>query len=254
MQRVTLLLALVAGAVVATPAAAHASAACPARGAHVLVSDRLAAVYWFPKWYRDNRLWEGENVYACARGHAPLPLEEVVSFGDNAGPCTQGCLTGDWRRTITLAGSMLAYATDSGEQNKYPPACNCERWGIVVRDLTTGRFVHRTPTGPHHGHSEGDFHTGVGPALAVVAEPDGSVAWVAENFVAWIDENLRFADGEPYFQSHPEVPLRYELYVSDRSGERVLSSGTGLDPRSLGLVGHALQWTMDGEQMSAALN
>jgi hypothetical protein len=255
-----LLLVLVGCGVAATPTvASHLELACPARGSHVLLSDRLASVYWFGSWepgeYPEGvkGYWEGSAVYACAIKHHPLPVQEIFVYGDNVPPCTAGCLMKGWRRTTVLAGSTLAYATDSDEDTKYG-SCSCESWGIVVRDLRTGRFLQRLPTGPHYGNSEGDHHVGVGPALAVVAKPDGSVAWMVENSVLWDAENFYYSDGQPQFQSHPEVPIRYELYVSDRLGERVLASGSDLDARSLALTGSTLRWSQAGKRYAATLH
>lgn len=164
-----------------------------------------------------------------------------------------GCLLDNWRRTIALARTMLAYATDSGEDTKYN-SCDCEQWGIIVRDLSTGRVVHRLPTGPHRGKvapptlnyedvGGGDLYVGVGPAEDVVVKSNGSVAWIAERYVRW---------REAFRSGHKEA-RSFELRVVDRDGQRLLASGAGLARALLALHGSRLEWTQDGVRSSALL-
>ncbi len=230
-----------------TTAAASTTSRCPARGAHILTRDARSAVYWFPRRGREG-YEEASAVYACTRGHRAVPLREVLGYGDNAGPCTEngGCLRGNWRQTIALTGAMLAYETDSGEPTKYS-ICDCERWGITVVDLSTGRVVHRAPTGPHHGDVEphgfpsdatpdhGDLYVGVGPAEQVVVEQNGSVAWIAWNFVSWLEAFRAGREHEPH---------SYELRVIDQAGEQLITSGPTLDPHALALHGSRLEYDM----------
>lgn len=257
MQRVGPLLVLVllssGVAAVQTSASPRSAVRCPPRGARVVVSDARAAVYSFS--HRGPERYErGSDVRACARGHRPVLLREIVAYEDNAGPCLYGCLLANWRRTTSLAGSMVAYATDSGEDTKYR-ACYCERWGIAVRDLRTGRVLHAVATGPHRGNVDapgapgepgpatGDLYVGDGPAERVVVRPDGSVAWIAENFISWLEAS----------RSGRTERRSYELRVIDHAGERVLASGPGLDRRSLSLHGSRLEWTQDGVRSYAPL-
>jgi hypothetical protein len=238
---------------VQTSAAPRPAVRCPPRHADVVTSDARAAVYSFPHRGPDGYK-EGSDVRACARGHRPVLLREIVAYEDNAGPCLHGCRVDSWRRTTSLAGSMVAYATDSGEDTKYR-ACYCERWGITVRDLRTGRLVRAVATGPHRGNvdapgypsesgpEKGDLYVGDGPAERVAVRPDGSVAWIAEDFIGWLEA----------FRSGRKESRSYELRVIDQAGERVLASGPGLDRRSLSLHGSRLEWTQDGARSYATL-
>jgi hypothetical protein len=140
---------------------------------------------------------------------------------------------------------MLAYETDSGEDTKYT-SCYCERWGITVVDLSTGRVVHRAPTGPHRGNVDepgipgqispsehGDLYVGVGPAERVVVKPNGSVAWTVWNLIAWL---------EAFRAGREHEPRSYELRVIDQNGERLIASSPVLDPQSLKLHGSRLEY------------
>jgi hypothetical protein len=223
----------------------------------VLRADSRAAVYWFPLLGEalpgEKRVEEGSVVFACARGHRPTVVHDVTEFADNVPPCDNGCLRNNWRRTITLAGPILAYATDTQEDTKYR-ACDCEQWGIVVRNLETGVLLHRARTGPHRGTvdeeelpggppTHGDLWVGVGPAESIVAKTDGSVAWIAENRVAWIDALRAGKHEKP----------SYELRAIDADGERLLASGPDLAPRSLSLHAGKLEWRNGGVRSSAPL-
>jgi hypothetical protein len=234
-------------AAIAIPPAAGASTAsrCPGRGARVLARNAQSAVYWYA--HRGVEGYEEAGaVYACTRGHRAVTLGGFLQYGEGAGPCTgaAGCLPDNWRHIIALAGAMLAYATDSGEPTRYS-ICDCEHWGITVIDLATRRVVHRAATGPHHGHVEphgtpeetkpdyGDLYVGVGPAEQLVVAPDGSVAWIAENRIAWL---------EAFRAGRQHEPPTYELRVIDRTGERLIASGPTLDPHALALHGNSLEY------------
>ncbi len=229
-------------------AAASRALRCPARGAHVLLHDARSAVYWFPHRSEEGRE-EGSAVYACTRSHRAVALQEVIEHAEGAGPCagyTGGCLPTNWRRTIALAGTMLAYATYSPEPSRYY-ICDCRHWGITVVDLSTGRVVHRVPTGPHHGTvkpegsleekkpDHGDLYVGVGPAEQVIVKPNGSVAWIAEDFIAWL---------EAFREGREHEPPTYELRVIDQTGERLIASGATLDPHSLVFHGDRLEYEL----------
>jgi hypothetical protein len=253
----------VMGVVVPGSAAHRERVRCPPRHAHVLASDRSATVYWFPTLgeafdERGTRDWEGSNAFACFQGRPPTALHDVFEYSDNVPPCDNGCLRSNWRSTIKLAGSMLAYATDTQEDTKYY-VCFCERWGITVRDLRNGRLVHRAPTGPHRGmvseeaiasepdfkDKKGDRYVGIGPAESVVVKRDGSVAWIAENWIARLDAlRAGLPLGKP----------SYELRAIDQDGEHLLASGVDLEPRRLALHADILEWTQGGVRSIAILH
>ncbi len=227
-------------------AAASRASRCPARGAHVLLHESRGAVYWFPHRGEEGRE-EGSAVYACTRGHRAVALQEVIEHGEGAGPCagyTAGCLPSNWRHTIALAGTILAYATYSPEPSRYY-ICDCRHWGITVLDLSTGRVIHRVPTGPHHGIVEpeesldkpdhGDRYVGVGPAEQVIVKANGSVAWTDKDFIAWL---------EAFRVGREHEPPTYELRAIDRDGERLIASGPTLDPHSLVFHGNRLEYEL----------
>jgi hypothetical protein len=49
---------------------------------------------------------------------------------------------------------------------------------VVVRNLRTGKVIRRVPTGTLVPPQPSVV--GVGPAVSIVAKPDGAVAWIAE--------------------------------------------------------------------------
>ena len=239
---VALLVAVLAAAVPDAQAARSTSLRCPPRHAHVLVSTRQTSVYWFPELGHElPRQEEASEVKACARGHHPVPVEGLLQYGDNAGPCTQGCLRENWRETIALAGPILAYATDSGEDTKYG-SCECRQRHIVVRNLRTGRLPHWVPTGPRPGNAPGSY-VGLGPAVRVVVKADGAVAWTVRNDFLW-EEAFRAGRDEMSF---------YEVRAIDHGKERLLASGPDLQPRSLALRGSRLAWVQGGKRSYASL-
>ena len=189
--------------------------------------------------------YENLDVLACAVGHYSLELEvsALREYDDNTGPCVHGCLAPDWSRLVKLAGPLIAYAVNQEEDTKYGP-CYCSSWTVIVRNLRTGHFVHRIPTGPHHGNSAEDNYVGVGPTFSIVAKSDGAVAWIAENRITWLE---RFRTGQ-------KEPSSYEVHVDDHAGVRVLAAGRDVGPRSLTLAGSTLHWTQAGKRFSARLN
>lgn len=51
---------------------------------------------------------------------------------------------------------------------------------VVVRDLWSGRVLHRVPTGtPLKAQPQ---HVGVGNVVAILAKSDGAVAWIADDY------------------------------------------------------------------------
>ncbi len=99
---------------------------------------------------------------------------------------------------------------------------------VIVRNLSTGRLVHRVPTGTSGIPTPRSI--GIGSAVAIVVKSDGSVAWIVES------------------------GSEYQVHAVDKTGSRVLAAGTDVDPRSLALTGSTLYWTQGGKPASAALN
>ena len=246
MKRITIaaismlaLLSMAAGA-----GAAHARRKAPAKctqvHARLITADGQAQVYEetepeaFPEYL---------GAWGCVYGrHRPYFL----------GPLPYGSASGAGGvRDETLAGSVVAYADTSigGSQS------GRAEWRVVVRDLRTGRVLHKVSTGAPLKPRPG--YVGVGNVVSIVVKSDGAVAWIADDY-----ERSR-----PFGASGPEVPY-FDVYAVDKSGTRLLAAGTEIDPSSLALSvggsnigqgsrtapGSTLYWTQGGKSESAILN
>lgn len=185
-----------------------ASTECPPGHSHLLVADAQAQVYE-----------AFEQVYGCAYGHRRSYALGPPPEGSTPEPSASV-------EQETLAGPIVAY-----EENYISESLN--RWFVVVRDLRTGRVLHKLPTGtpnPPSAQLVGD-----GYAVAIVVKSDGAVAWIVRTRI------------EPQ-------PNEYQVRAVDKSGSRLLASGTAIDPSSLALAGSTLYWTQGGRPFSAFLN
>lgn len=72
---------------------------------------------------------------------------------------------------------------------------------MVVRDLRTGKVLHRESTGTPSASSK---DIGVGATVAIVVKSDGAVAWIN------VDE------------------LSYQAHAVDKTGSRLLASGSDI--------------------------
>jgi hypothetical protein len=173
---------------------------CPKLGSHVIAADPQAEVY------EANGEFEPE-MFACAfaNGH-PYTLGPKITSGTSSG--------GGGTEMVTLSGSMVAYEEVAIVYEV------SSRWTMFVRDLKTGRVLHKAA-------SMGGF------VQSVVLKSDGSVAWIVGT------------GGQP-----PE----YAVISIDKTGSHTLASGTGIGPSSLALAGSTLYWTQSGKPFSAALN
>jgi hypothetical protein len=132
-----------------------------------------------------------------------------------------------------LAGTVVAYESFL--------TADVDRWYVVIRDLRSGRVLRHLPTGALLKPSPGN--AGVGPVVALVVKPNGSVAWIARDY----ERSMR-----PTAESE-ELPY-YDVYAADKSGTRLLASGLDVSPSSLALGGSTLYWTQGGKAASAVLN
>jgi hypothetical protein len=153
---------------------------------------------------------------------------------------------------VTLAGSVVAYEEFLTTANRYTRegAAVKASLRVIVRDLRTGRVLHDVPTGTPPKPKQGSV--GVGRIVALVLKSDGSMAWIAK------DTERSATAKAPYF----------DVYATDRSGTRLLASGTDIDPSSLALsvgathlgyypdtiAGSTLYWTQAGQSFSTTLN
>jgi hypothetical protein len=172
---------------------------CPS-GKHALVADAQAEVY-------ETGGGAEREIFACAyaggRTYALGPKPEGTPEGG-------GGVAPD---TVTLTGAVVAYEK-FGVRTEGP-----SYWRVIVRNLRSGRVLHRLP-------SMGGF------VWSLVVKSDGSVAWIV---------NTR---GQP---------LEYSVVSAGKTGIRTLASGLDVAPSSLALAGSTLYWTQDGKPFSAVL-
>jgi hypothetical protein len=211
-----------------------AISACPARGAGVLLADVQAVIYTV----RENRVEfpEGKRTVVPIVATRGCDSSSKRSFRldwefANAGSAESGSPIPPH---LTLGGSYVAYEEFFSEGNRYSEGRDeeyVEEWHVVVRDLRTGRVLHRVATGARerdHPKLVGD-----GSATAIVVKVDGAVAWITDTVQ---NEN------------------RYQVHALDKTGEHTLAVGSNIDPHSLALAGSTLYWTQDGKSFSAPLN
>ncbi len=221
-MRVSVIICVVAMLFIAVPvntagANNRGLARCAPKHTKVLVSNAQAQVYG-----RINEVGS-LRIFGCARGRKrSYVLGETPNFTSVGG---QGI------DHEILAGTMVAYEEIS--TGAMPEGEGRGSWLVLVRDLRTGRWVHRAFTGV----ARQPRNEGVGPLSALVLKSDGSVAWVAE--VAGLSGY---------------VPPEYEVHALDRSGSRLLASGTDIASHSLTLKGSALSWMRAGQPFSTVLH
>jgi hypothetical protein len=195
----------------------------------MLVADRQAVVY---EASRVETFTNGEHepvvtVGACAYGHrVRLLLEE----DDIDGTYSSGISFAQ----LTLAGTVLAYEEYRSGEDRYGTSSGPRQWWVVVRDLATGRLLHRVAAG-----TDGDIpgEVGDGGVEELIAEGDGSAAWIAQD--GW-----RLA----------LPPLSYQVWDVERSARHLLASGADILPDSLARAGSFLYWTQGGVPFEAPLN
>jgi hypothetical protein len=235
--------------------AARARHALPAKCAprsHTLLADPQAQVYSSPE-----NIDGGISLRACVYGQRRSFFVAlcVTDTPTNIPPVE--CIKVNH---VTLVGEFVAYEEADVGGSRYPGIePNVGEWYVIVRSLQTGRIVHKAPTGTPLAPKPPRY-AGVGNIVALVLKNDGSVAWIAEDYG-------RSMAGPPV--GPEETRLSYfDVYACDKSGTRLLASGTNIDPTSLalstgakGVSGHALfiagstlYWTQGGKSESAALD
>ncbi len=196
--------------------------ACPPARARVLVRNSQAVVY------AHRPMFAGEQVAVsgCVRGGA-----RTIGLGETEpGSCAHSGCGGSGE--FTLAGVMVAY--DEGFSSE-----QAQTDEVVVRNLRTGRVVHKAPTGTVSEPEPNESDTGVGPVYRLVLQSDGAVAWTVNN------------EGIP---RNAKKQSYYEVHAVDKVGNRVLAKGYDVNPGSLklGARGH-LSWLQGGKTFSATL-
>jgi hypothetical protein len=186
---------------------------------HLLAADTHAQVYKVV-----NKEGPFLEAYGCVYGGRVYRLgglpEDLTSPTGGAGV-----------EHIALSGSIVAYQDSTfGE-------VGWARWIVVVRNLRTGRILQKIPTGELEEPNPNLASAGIGPASTIIVKRDGSVAWIAED--RFLSENK---------------PTYYQVNGVDKTGSRVLATGTDIGPKSLALAGSTLYWTQGGQAVSAVLN
>jgi hypothetical protein len=213
-------LAVVLAAPGLAPAVGHArkpASRCGSGRPKVVAADASGEAYLGPTWMPD--IHEFLPAYrGClygARRSYELGIPVYGSFANAGGT-----------QDITMGGPMVAYEQFSHVEAGEGREGKTEFW-VFVRDLRSGRVLHRVPTG-----TAGAPHViGAGFTTAIVVKGDGAVAWIV-------------ALGPPG---------EYQIRALDGSGARLLASGAGIDPHSLALAGSTVYWTQQGRPSSSAL-
>jgi hypothetical protein len=208
------LLACLLSAQYAAGASRATRSSCAPAGSHVLAAD--AQVMLYSKVEVVGLYHEkGTRIHGCAYGHRSY-LVGTIPNCQGAGPCG-----GPERET--LAGPLVAYQEGGGGES-------VRVYLVVVRNLRTGRVVRELPTGTPATPSKSVV--GVGPTTGIILKSDGAVAWIVQT----------------------GFPTTYQVHAVDKSGSRVLASGSDIDPLSLALAGSTIYWTASSAAMSAPLN
>ena len=186
---------------------------CPPQHAHVIAADPYALVYEaFDPPFGDL------EVYGCAYG---TRLSYLLGPPAEFSPSGGGGIDRE-----AIGGTMVAYEESLllGQLGIEPT----RRQLVIVRNLRTGRVVHKVPTGTSTVPTP--RYVGLGSAVAIVVKSDGSVAWIVES------------------------GSEYQVHAVDKTGSRVLASSSDIDPHSLALAGVTLYWMQGGKPASAVLN
>lgn len=223
MRRTTVLLIVAAlTLLVASPVYAagrhHKPGKCMPVHSGLIAADAQAQVYVRPVG------GEAEVFFACAYGS-----RHTYNLG--TGPPNISSQGGSRNVHFTLGGAMLAYESSWFTSYPAPGAIECEA-DVVVRDLRSGQILHNAPTGTSSPPS-----LCFGPVITLIVKSDGAVAWIVK-------------DEEGH---HPE-PAPYEVHAVDKTGNRLLASGSEIEPYSLALGGSTLYWLQGGKPMSTTLN
>lgn len=207
------ILAIVTVNTVAANASHELAPKCPPSHVRRITANKWAVVY-----EGHGPREDGEEgflmIFACAHGYRPYALgHRPESSADGS--------SGIKRETLT--GAMVAFEEFSTEPEGPSKSL------IIVRDVRTGRVIHRVPNAENRIPGE----VGSGTVTKIVLKGDGTVAWIV---------------------AATEDPKWYEVHAVDDTGSRLLSSGADIAPHSLTLKGSTLRWTQGGKQMSAVLN
>jgi hypothetical protein len=206
---------------------------CPPSRGRLVAADARAELYSIPGPRRPFRGEESATIVGCLR-HGRAYALGPAPFG------TAAIVDGVFEET--LAGSVVAYERFCevfALGTTLERLCGAQESElVVVRDLRTGRVIHRVPTGSPPSvervePSQPGGRIGAGRMTAIVVRSDGAVAWI-------VDTRKRLGT--------------FELHELDRSGARIAAAGSDIDPHSLALAGGTIYWTQGGRPFSAPLD
>ncbi len=189
------------------------TAGCPPKHEAVLAADAQAIVYKAPTLPESL----GGDIFACSYSNKHSFRLGSEPYG---GPSGSGGVL-----QIALAGPVVAY----GVEESYTGPSGHSFSEIWVRNLVTGRVIHRMPNGSPP--EPGDI--GLGGTLAIIVKSDGSVAWIV---------------GASEQLGHLQVRS------VDKTGSHLLAASPEIEPDSLALAGSTLYWMQGGKPMSAMLD
>jgi hypothetical protein len=222
------------------PGARAAGIGCAPPHVRLFAADAEAEVYitqepYFEAEGKHAQLGTNTVFRGCVYGSRRSFPIGIVSVGSSSGEVS----TND----VTLSGVDVGYDASviSGESGGLVRLETSDY--VVVKDLRTGRVLHRVPDGIPLEARTGDV--GVGSVKALAVKSDGAVAWM-------VLDDLR---SEKLARETGEESIRYsDLYALDKTGERLLASGVELAPGSLALAGSTIYWTQGGRPFSALLH
>jgi hypothetical protein len=221
------------------PSSEAASVACAPADAHVVAADVQAEVYiaqepYFEAEGKHEQLGTERAYRGCVYGSSRSFRLGIISNGSSG-----GIINTDH---VTLSGVDVAYETIRAAGIPGGLVEHESYLRVVVRNLRTGGVIHQVADGvPLEAMPK---TVGVGGVEAIVLKSDGAVAWIAQ-------DELRSEKAEQ--EAGRTAGSYYDLYVFDKTGERLLASGTELDRSSLALAGSTLYWTLGGKPFSALL-
>ncbi len=239
MRRLT---ALPAICVLALPAVASANRShaaffqCPPAPSRVLRADRQAVVYKGTATGIESQETPGGRYehyavhFTVIRGCSRASGRSFTLGPPASGDGSAGGESGGGIQHETLRGEMVAYEDFAEGCGLNQSQCS-GRFEVVVRDLRTGKTLHKVPTGTLATPNLN--FVGVGSTTEIVVKADGAVAWITE---APLQEGL------------------YQVHALDKTGSRMLASGRGINANSLALNGNELSWSQDGTRTSTPLS
>jgi hypothetical protein len=190
---------------------------CPSVRAHLLAADAVAEIYERPESSRNHKLVDPAIVGCAYNTGRVTELGPITAF-DREGSVES--------RDFTLAGTVAALEVNSSNEND-------ASFHVVVANLAKGKILRSVPTGTNTCPKQpiGKLE-GVGPVSAIVAKPDGAVAWIADNVCGRTSE----------------------VHTVDSSGSSTVAWGADIETDSLATAGNLIYWTQERTPRSAPLD